>query len=189
MRMNVSSTVVIAVLACSAVFGQDKSAARKKDAGMPPAPKPAAEMKDLRDLVGTWKSDEKFDPSPFMPAGGSASGVNTVRLGPGGFSVLMEQKSKSAMGDFVGHGVMTWDPNEKAYKTVWTDSMTPGLVVTTGRKQGDKVVYTGEAMLAGKKVSIKDVISDRTANTYVLTSYMNDGSGEKRTMTIKFTKQ
>jgi len=41
----------------------------------------------------------------------------------------------------------------------------------------------------GKKMSVKDVISDRTPTSYTLTSYMNDGSGEKLTMTIKFTKQ
>ena len=154
-----------------------------------PMPKPAAEMKDLRDLVGTWSTSETMEPSPWMPSGGSSTGTNTVRLGPGGFSVLMEQNSKGAMGAFRGHGVLTWDPNEKVYKMVWADSMTPGIVIETGRKQGDTLVYTGEAYMMGKKVSIKDVISDRTATSYTLTSFMNDGSGEKKMMTIKFTKQ
>ena len=44
-------------------------------------------------------------------------------------------------------------------------------------------------MLIGKKTSVKDVISDRTPASYTLTSYMNDGSGEKKVITIKFTKQ
>jgi hypothetical protein len=187
-------TVLAAGLLCLAAIAQDKSASKKK--AMPPTgaagmamPKPAPEMKELRDLVGTWSTDEKFEPSPFMPSGGTATGTNTVRLGPGGFSVLMEQRSKSSMGPFSGHGVLTWDPNEKAYKTVWADSMTPGVVMSTGHKEADAIVYNGEAMVMGKKMSVKDVISDRTPTSYTLTSYMNDGSGEKLMMTIKFTKQ
>jgi hypothetical protein len=139
--------------------------------------------------MGTWASDEKFEPSPFMPAGGTGAGTNTVRLGPGGFTVLMEQRSKSAMGSFAGHGVMTWDPNEKAYKLVWADSMTPGVVIETGHKEGENLVFKGESTMMGKKMALRDVMSDRSPASYTLTSYMNDGSGEKQTMSIKFTKQ
>jgi hypothetical protein len=44
-------------------------------------------------------------------------------------------------------------------------------------------------MMGGKKMSIRDVVSDRTPTSYTLTSFMNDGAGEKKSMTIKFTKQ
>ena len=101
----------------------------------------------------------------------------------------MDQRSKSSMGPFSGHGVMTWDPNTKAYRSVWADSMSPGLVTETGKKEGDTLVFTGETMMMGKKLSVKDVISDFTPTSYTLTSFMNDGSGEKKSMTIKFTKQ
>jgi hypothetical protein len=151
-------------------------------------PKPAAEMKDLRALVGTWNTEETFEQTPMMPAG-TATGTNTVRLGPGGFTVLMEERSKGSLGVFSGHGVLTWDPNEKAYKTYWSDSMTPGVTISTGHKEGENIVYTGEVMMGGKKMSIRDVVSDRTPTSYTLTEFMNDGSGEKKSMTIKFTKQ
>ena len=182
------TTIFAAGLLCFAASAQDKPAASKKSAA-PSMPKPAAEMKELRELMGTWTSDEKFEPSPFMPAGGTGTGTNTARLGPGGFSVLMEQRSKSAMGAFAGHGVFTWDPNEKAYKFVWADSMSPGVVIETGHKEGENLVFTGEVFMQGKKMSTKDVMSDRSPTSYTLTSYMNDGSGEKQMMTIKFTKQ
>lgn len=186
---TIGLTLLAAGLLCFTASPQEKSATKKKsaDAGMS-MPKPAAEMKELRALVGTWSSDETFEPSPFMP-GGTATGTNTVRLGPGGFTVLMDQRSKSTMGPFVGHGVLTWDPNEKAYKTVWADSMTPGVTVDTGHKEGDNIVYTGEMTMGGKKIATKTVISDRTPTSYTLTGYANDGSGEKKTMTIKFTKK
>jgi hypothetical protein len=178
------------IVFCFAAFAQ-KEAAKKKSTSGPgmPMAKPAAEMKDLRDMIGTWSTDEKFEPSPWMPSGGTGTGTNTVRIGPGGFTVLMEQRSKSAMGPFSGHGVLTWDPNAKAYKFVWADSMTPGVMIETGHKEGDNLVFTGETMMMGKKISVKDVISDRTPASYTLTSFMNDGSGEKKAMTIKFMKQ
>jgi len=124
-----------------------------------------------------------------MPGGGAGTGVNTVRLGPGGFSILMDQRSKSAMGPFVGHGVFTRDPNDKLYRFVWADSMAPGVIIETGRKEGDRLVFTGDVIMMGKKVAVKDVMSDRTPMSYTLTSYMNDGSGEEKVMTLRFTKQ
>src|SRR6059036_740991 len=82
------TTILAAGLVCFAAFGQDKPAATKKGAeasGMPPMPKPAAEMKELRDFIGVWMTDEKIEPSPMGPAG-TGAGTNTTRLGPGGFS-------------------------------------------------------------------------------------------------------
>jgi hypothetical protein len=146
-------------------------------------------MKVLTDFVGTWATEETFEKSPMMPEGGSATGIGTTRLGPGGFSVLIDQNSKTSMGAFRGHGVQTWDPNEKVYKMIWVDSMMPGAIIETGRKEGDNLVFTGEMMMMGKKTSIKDVVSDKTPTSFMLTSYMNDGSGEKKVMTAKFTKQ
>ena len=67
--------------------------------------------------------------------------------------------------------------------------MSPGVMIETGRKEGDNLVFTGEASMMGKKMAVKDVIADRTPTSYTLTSYMDDGSGEKKAMTIKFTKQ
>jgi hypothetical protein len=185
------TSILAAGLICFAGFAQDKTA--KKPGAAPAAgmamAKPSPEMKELRYLIGTWNTDEKFEASPMMPNGGSATGVNTVRSGPGGFSVLMEQRSKSAMGSFTGHGVMSWDPESKAYKFAWTDSMTPGMMLETGHLEGANVVFQGEVSMMGKRFTVKDVISDRMPTSYTLTSYMNDGSGEKKIMTIKATKQ
>ena len=191
--MKTLLTLLTAALLCSSAVAQEKKDSKSKKVAAPAAsgpamPKPAPEMKDLRALVGTWSTEETFEQTPMMPAG-SATGTNTVRLGPGGFTVLMEERSKGSLGTFSGHGVLTWDPNEKAYKTYWSDSMTPGVMVSTGHKEGENIVYQGEVMMGGKKVTVKDVISDRNPTSYTLTSYMNDGSGEKKSMTIKFTKQ
>ena len=176
---------------CVAVPAQEKSAAKKKSAPADAAmamPKPAPEMKELRARIGAWTTDEAYEASAMGPAGAGA-GTNAVRSGPGGFSVLLEQRSKGSMGPFSGHGVYTWDPDEKAFKVAWVDSMTPGLQTQTGHKEGDTLVFTGESTMAGKKVKVRDVWSDFTPTSHILTSYGDDGSGEKKVMTIKFTKQ
>ena len=101
---RVTIIITAGLLCVSAFAAEDKPAAKKSTssaAGMA-MPKPTPQMKDLRDMVGTRSTDEHFDVSPFMPSGGSGTGTSTVRLGPGGFSVLMEQRSKSAMGAFSG---------------------------------------------------------------------------------------
>jgi hypothetical protein len=193
MKRRIGILMITAAIACFAVAAQDKKAETKKksvaaaaDAGMP---KPGPEMKELRGFLGTWTTDETYEKSPMMPEGGTGTGTNTVRQGPGGFSLLMDQHSKMGPVSFSGHGVLTYDPNEKVYKMLWVDNMTPGAVVSIGHKEGDKLVYTGEVMMGGKKMKAKDVISDRTPTSYILTSYLDDGSGEKKTMTSKVTKQ
>jgi len=194
MKAKTAITIFVAGLLCSGAWAQDKGGASKKKStapsakGAPPTPKPAPEMADLRTLIGTWTSEETMEESPFGPAG-TGTGTNTVRLGPGGFSVLMEHRSKGTMGSFAGHGVLSWDPDERVYKTSWVDSMTPGIMTSVGKKEGETIVYNGQATMNGKKISTKDVISDRTLTSYTLTSYLNDGSGEKKVMTLKFTKQ
>jgi hypothetical protein len=192
MTKTVVFTAMLAAGLCLAAVAQEKSAPKKKAAppaaGAPAMPKPAPEMKELRALIGVWTTDEAYEATPMGPAG-TGSGTNTVRLGPGGFSVTLDQRSKGSMGPFNGHGIYSWDPDQKAYKAAWVDSMTAGLQSETGHKEGENLVFTGETMMAGKKISMRDVWSDFTPTSHVLTSYMNDGSGEKKAMTIKFIKQ
>jgi hypothetical protein len=181
--------IVVGGVLCVTASAQDaKKKAAAPAAGAMAMPKPAPEMKELRALIGTWTSDEAYEASPMGPAG-TGSGTNTARLGPGGFSVLMEQRSKGSMGAFVGHGVYSWDPDQKAFLGAWVDSMTPGLQTDAGKKVGDTLVFTGETKMGGKTFKVRDVWSDFTPTSHTLTSYSNDGSGEKKIMTIKFTKQ
>jgi hypothetical protein len=192
MRKTLGLTLVlVGGMLCVALPAQEKSPAKKKSAPAGAAmamPKPAPEMKELHPLIGTWTTDEAYEASAMGPAG-TGTGINAVRSGPGGFSVLVEQRSKGSMGAFTGHGVYSWDPEQKAFKVAWVDSMTPGLQAETGHKEGDTLVFTGESTMAGKKVKVRDVWSDFTPTSHTLTSYGDDGSGEKKVMTVKFTKQ
>lgn len=182
-----------AALLCTAASAQEKKTQTTKKkpvaaAATPAMPKPGPEMKEVRDLVGTWANEETYEETPMMKAG-TGSGTTRTRLQPGGFSLIMDIQSKNAMGTFWGHGMMSWDPDAKVYKFAWVESASPGLLVETGKKEGNDLVFTGEVMYMGKKCAVRDVISERTPASYTLTSYWNDGSGEKKIMTIKATKQ
>ena len=185
------SISLLAILCGLVLCAQDKPAAEKKteSAAAGGLPGPAPEMKELREMIGTWTIEEAFEPSPMMPNSGTGTGTFTARLGPGGFTVLMDLQDKTTMGASSGHGMVTWDPTEKAYGFLWVSSDTPGFQILTGHKEGDNLVFTAQPVLMGKKVEVKDVIAHRTPTSYTFTSYMNDGSGEKKATTIKFTRQ
>jgi hypothetical protein len=185
------SISLLAGLCGLVLCAQDKPAAKKKteSAAAGALPKPAPEMKELRELIGTWSFDEAWEPSFLLPNSGTGTGTVTAHLGPGGFTVLMDLQEKSTMGASRGHGMYTWDPTEKAYGWVYVDSITPGFQILTGHKEGDNLVFTAQPVLMGKKVEVKDVISNRTPTSFTFTIYVNDGSGEKKADTMKFTRE
>jgi hypothetical protein len=185
------SILLLAGLCGLVLCAQDRPAAKKKTetAAASASPKPAPEMKELRPLIGTWSFDEAWEPSFLLPDSGTGTGTLTAHLGPGGFTVVMDTQGKSTMGAARGHGMFTWDPTEKAYGFVFVDSGTPGFQILTGHKEGDNLVFTAQPVLMGKKVEVKEVISDRTTTSFTFTVYVNDGSGEKKADTMKFTRQ
>ena len=179
----------IAILAL-ALFAaaQDKPA----DTGMQ-APKPAPEMQKLiKAFAGTWTTAEKFEPSPMMPKGGSSKGMATFRPGPGGMSVLEEYKSPhGAMGPFMGHGVIWWDADSKAYKSLWCDSMTPKCEIGTSRWAGDTIVAdpTPMEMPGGQKMVMTGKYTDIKPGSFAFTMGMGPTAEQaQKTMTITYTK-
>src|SRR5262245_59537894 len=91
------------------------------------SPKPAPEMERLIKMwVGRWTTVELFEPSEEMPKGKQDKGVETMRPGPGGLSLIGDYESHGA---HFGHLVVTWIPAEKVYKSYWTDLMQPGVSV------------------------------------------------------------
>lgn len=152
-------------------------------------PQPAPEMKALHSLVGTWDVSEEHDPSEWMPQGMKNKGVAVFQKGPGGHSVLMNYTSTNDAFTFEGHGLMTWDAAEKAYRTHWADVMTPGVTVSTGKKEGDTIVQHSEVTLMGQKMKIKEVMSEMKEGAFTTTSYQVTPQGEKRMMVFRYTKR
>jgi Protein of unknown function (DUF1579) len=153
--------------------------------------KPGPEIEKVNKLLGgKWTTTEKFEPSDFMPQGGSGSGMEQMHPGPGGLSLIADYQSKPGpMGAFRGHGVMTWDPKEQAYKSYWFDNMTAGSFVETGKWEGDNLVFTGDMEMMGKKMSLRQVYTDIKPSSFTwYEESSTDGGPTKRVMTLTYKK-
>jgi len=155
------------------------------------APKPSPEMERLNKwMVGTWQTSEKFAPMPEygMPNGGTGKGISIVRLGPGGLSLVDDYRSRNVMGRFAGHGVTYWDPQEQAYKSFWIDSMSGKGETSTGKWEGNDLVFTGESEMQGKKFQTLGKMTNITPRSYTF-SLANSAGGEmKEVLTIDYKK-
>jgi hypothetical protein len=87
-------------------------------------PKPTDAHRKLERIVGHWIGEERMNPSPWDPAGGTAVGhvVNQVALD--GFVVVQDyEQERNGSITFRGHGVFSWDATEQGYVLHWFDSM------------------------------------------------------------------
>jgi len=110
-----------------------------------------------------------------------------MRPGPGGLSLIGDYESHGA---HFGHLVVTWIPAEKVYKSYWTDLLRPGVSVSTGKWEGDKLVFTNIDESTGKKILNRDTYSDITPASFTDTLESGPVGGPmKRILTVKYTNQ
>ena len=137
--------------------------------------------------TGYWTTVEQFEPSTEMPLGKQDKGAETMRPGPGGLSLIGDYESHGA---FFGHMVVTWIPKEKVYKSYWHDLSQPGVSISTGRWEGDKLVFTSVDESSGTKLEVRDTYSDITPTSFTDTLESGPFGGPmKKILTVKYTKQ
>jgi hypothetical protein len=122
-----------------------------------------------------------------MPGGKQDKGAETMRPGPGGLSLIGDYESHGA---FFGHLVVTWIPQERIYKSFWFDRTQPGVSFSTGRWEGEKLVFTSVDESTGKKLAVRDTYSDITPNYF--TDVLETGplgGPMKKILTVKYTKK
>jgi hypothetical protein len=101
-------------------------------------PKPTPAHDRLRKFIGTWKGSERLSPSPWDPVGGTASAVAENRGALDGFAVIQDYTQvREGKPVFRGHGVITFDANEKCYAMHWFDSMGMPPSVYKGNFEGE----------------------------------------------------
>jgi hypothetical protein len=182
----VAATFVV----CALIFAQTHPEHKKSEPASMPVPQPAPEMEKLtKALVGSWIIQEKIFPGPMAPQGGTGKGSETIRKGPGGFSLLMDYQG-NAMGPFTGHGVTTWAPEKKMYETAWVDSMTPGGVTKmTGTWEGESLVLTGTDTSMGKPMEMRHTYSNLTPKTFTYTMEMGEPGGKlEKVMELQYRR-
>ena len=115
----------------------------QQEGGMPPPAEVTAEHKVLHDWVGTWDATVHMAEPP-------SKGVMVVELGPGGFTIFSKFKADlGEMGAFEGRGVDGYDPNKKKYTSLWTDSMSPMMMLSEGTWDAASKTMTMQGEMPG----------------------------------------
>ena len=181
MKNQIPKLALAIALAGTALLGPAR-------AQMAPA-KPGPEMEKLKFLVGHWTYTDTYEKSSFYPEGGVGTGVYDARPGPGGFSLILDFSEHTPMGEEIGHGILTWDPKENAYREYFAGNDFPGVYASTGHWEGETFVLMGELDLGGAKTTFRDVYSDITAHSVTIQEFAElPGKPMQLTGTSKATK-
>lgn len=170
MRQTKNRVISIGVIFTIVVLGMVATQQFRSPARVVEAQGAGPEMLRLQKFyLGKWDYTETYPKSDYVPNGGQNTGVYTSELGPGGNSLINRFHSQGPVGDFEGLLIMTWDPQEKAYKSYIFGNDFPGAVVETGNFEGDTLVFRGGMSIGEKKISMRNSahIDEKGAMTVV----------------------
>lgn len=107
-------------------------------------PTPGEHHQKLHALVGDWRGEEKFHPSPWDPNGGVGTSRCVARMDLDGFYLITDYtQERDGRVSYRGHGVYGYDLSKQKYQMYWFDVMgidagAPAL----GTWVGDTLVYS-----------------------------------------------
>ena len=154
---------------------------------------PGAPHKRLGELAGDWTFTNTMWMDPSAPPTES-TGSASYRLIMGGRYLQTEQRGTFAGMPFEGVSIMAFDNVTQKYYSSWIDSMSTGLMVSTGTYDPAKRAYTflsdmDDPTRPGIKLKIREVITIVDANTHRLDWYQAEGGKETKTMEIVYTRK
>ncbi len=173
----------------AAPAGSDKEKAMMD--AMVKAGTPGAEHKKLTDMAGTWDAKVRMWMKPGAPPEESA-GVSEATSIMGG-RYLEEKFTGMMMGQpFTGQGITGYDNVQKKYVATWADSMSTGIMNSTGRADGNKMTMSGQMAdpMTGKMSTLKEVmtVTDNDHHTFEMWAPGPDGKVYKM-MEIEYTRK
>ncbi|HEY1435173.1 MAG TPA: DUF1579 family protein [Thermoanaerobaculia bacterium] len=138
---------------------------------------PAAEIRKLAALSGTWNFEETWaQPERYKRGayegvpGAGGSGTLTARPGPGGFSVLFDYDGRNPMGHVTALDVLSWDPARRVFELDEIHSAFPGVLHLTGRFEKGDLVFRGEDARTGPRRALRVVWKGLGEDTWTITS-------------------
>jgi hypothetical protein len=150
MRVPIASLAILAVALVPAAT---------VSAQAPAAPKPPAEMAQLKFFEGRWACSGTVQATPFGAAG-SISGTAKIEDDLSGFWQSGNVKvTAPGMPPMEGKFHTTWDLGAKAYVMFWVDNMGGWSRSTASGWDGDKLVYNGEGAMGGQKMVGRDTFA------------------------------
>ena len=153
--------VAVCLTAVTSTFAQDVKGkpAQKPEKAEMAMPKPAPEMAQLRFFEGNWTCAGTISASPFGPAGKMTSTVRTHSDLGGFWESGVVKATSPGMPPFEGMFHMTWDPAAKHHLMFWVDSTGGWAQSTAPGWEGDKITFTGDSYMGGKKFTTRDTFA------------------------------
>jgi hypothetical protein len=173
--------------------GHDQAAEMQ---AMMKAAAPGPEHQFLAKMVGDWNAEVKF----FQPDGtampNTSKGMMHCEMMLDGRFLHMSYEGNVDMGGgpmpFKGAGLAGYDNTKKKYVNVWVDTMSTGMMITEGTRQGDTLTSTGKMSdpTTGKDADVKEVVTriDDNSHKYELYGAGPDGKMMKF-MEIMYTRK
>jgi len=162
------------------------------------APQPSAEIVGLtKALEGEWSLNVKFEPNSAAPNGLVNTGEETLRPGPGGFTLLEEEHLRMPEGDLALLGLVWWNTETKSFHGMECQNLLPYTCDVKGALNDITMSWDGKQFVideietseTGKKSGWHEVWSDITPTSFVQTGEYGDLRGpRKRLFTIHATR-
>ncbi|MES1209457.1 MAG: DUF1579 family protein [Pseudomonadota bacterium] len=143
----------------------------------PPAPKPAAELDQLKVFEGSWRCEGKQPAGPFGPEQeykSSFKGKKDID----NFWIAIEydqKKSKAHPMPIKARGFLGYDPAAKKYVTIGADNTGGWISESSSGWEGDKLVFSGDGSMGGQKVSFRETYTKKGEKEMTWTGEMKMG--------------
>lgn len=139
----------------------------------------------LQRMVGSWRVEVELQ----TPNGEvSGTGEATVRLGPGGRSLVMDYRGlEGPMASFALHQIVTWNEDESEFTLIWVDSRNSGATVVNGEQHGEEFRFDRAADEGGATM-FRSTYADLREDSFEARSYVLSGDSARPVMTLKYSR-
>ncbi len=143
----------------------------------PPAPKPAAELDQLKMFEATWRCEGKQPAGPMGPEQDYKStfkGKKDVES----FWIAFEysqKKSKAHALPIIAKGYLGYDPAAKKYVTLGVDNMGGSVTESSPGWEADKLTFTGDGQMGGQKISFRETYTKKGDKEMIWSGEMKMG--------------
>lgn len=164
-----------------------QSLASKSQGAAQRAAGPSAELQGLiKALSGKWSLEVKFEPSAKMPNGVTLSGEETWRSGPGGFTLLEDERLPTPEGDIFLLGIIWWDNRTQRLQGMECNNQFPFTCDLKSALNDITMTWDGRQFAIeeaethnGKKTGWHEVWSDITAKSFTQTGEIEEPDGSR----------
>jgi hypothetical protein len=134
----------------------------------------------LKPLIGTWNMTGKFRMSADAPW--QELNATVEREWILGERFIEEEVESEVMGQpFEGKGIIGYDNTRQVFTMVWVENMSTGTWVSTGRMEGNTLVFEGENSdaMTGEKSKWGKSVLDLSSDKHTFKGYAKDSSGKE----------